>query len=178
VDLSQPIPEAVPVFGKGKKLELRPGRVVQPFIGIVYNVSKQMINHSPAGLARLVSNHNWNQESAIRIGAEALTGSLPLLFLVPYAEKGNITGAVPTDPGEKERFYETGKQPYSVKIGDRWVDYRLMGPLAMPFAEASAWVQGSKTASDDQTKSKAMQLRQTSAALCLKVHSWLVLTLQ
>lgn len=140
--LSTPLPEGVPLIGKGGKLEMQPGRIVQPFIGVVYNVTRQMIKHSPAGLARLAAPSNRNQAAAVRIGAEALVGTLPLLALVPYAAQGNITGAIPRDAGERERFYETGKQPYSVKIGDRWVDYRLFGPLALPFAESAAWVDG------------------------------------
>lgn len=46
-----------------------------------------------------------------------------------YAE-GALTGAAPDDPEEKKTFYQSGKKPYSVKIGKDWVSYGKLEPLA------------------------------------------------
>lgn len=37
--------------------------------------------------------------------------------------EGKLTGAPPDDPDERKVFYASGKLPYAVKIGDKWVQY-------------------------------------------------------
>jgi hypothetical protein len=48
------------------------------------------------------------------------------------------TWDAPTSKNEKEEFYASGRKPYSVKIGDNWVSYSRLGPLAYPMAMAAA----------------------------------------
>lgn len=50
---------------------------------------------------------------------------------------------MPSNEKDKELFYAAGLQPYSVKIGDKWVSYSKLGPLSYPMAMASAlkWVE-------------------------------------
>ena len=54
------------------------------------------------------------------------------------ALKDRTTWAAPTAQKEKDTFYAAGMQPYSIKIGDKWVAYSRLGPLAYPIAMAAA----------------------------------------
>lgn len=50
--------------------------------------------------------------------------------------EGNLTGGGPSDPRDRKAWRDAGFQPYSIKIGDEWVDYRkfdvLGGILSIP----------------------------------------------
>ena len=51
---------------------------------------------------------------------------------------GNTTWAAPRDEKERELFYATGRKPYSVKVGDRWVPLWTLGPLGLALAMPAA----------------------------------------
>lgn len=155
--LSKTLPESVPVVG-GK---LAPMKLITPFVRIAFNISRAQFNYSPAGLARLADT-KLTKEKATRVMSEAAIGSAPLLYLIPLASQGLITGGAPKDPAERDMFYSTKKQPYSVKIGDRWYDWRMMGPMAMPFAISAAWNEANKSKVKEPNKNLA-----SSAALYL-----------
>jgi len=42
----------------------------------------------------------------------------------------NITGGGPTDYKQKQAWLASGKLPYSIKVGDTWVSYQRLDPLA------------------------------------------------
>ena len=42
----------------------------------------------------------------------------------------NITGGGPTDYKQKQAWMASGKLPYSIKVGDTWVSYQRLDPLA------------------------------------------------
>lgn len=48
-----------------------------------------------------------------------------------------VTGSLPLDPAERQRWKDTGIQPYSIKIGDTWVGYHRFEPIATPLAMAA-----------------------------------------
>ena len=56
---------------------------------------------------------------AISVGS-LLGGGIAQVFA-----EGGITGGAPVDPEERKVFYASGKKPYSVRIGDNWVQYNL-----------------------------------------------------
>ena len=37
------------------------------------------------------------------------------------------TWGVPTNPKDREAFYAAGMQPYSIKVGDKWLSYSRLG---------------------------------------------------
>ncbi len=69
--------------------------------------------------------------------ARMSTGTLIMLTAVDLAQQGLITGGGPRDPGERQRLYRTGWQPYSIKFGDRWFSYRRGDPLGLTFGLAA-----------------------------------------
>lgn len=51
-------------------------------------------------------------------------------FAKIYAD-GGMTGAAPTNPEVSKGWYASGKIPYAIKIGDRWVSYKDLGPAGI-----------------------------------------------
>lgn len=49
----------------------------------------------------------------------------------------NITGGGPADPAARKRLEDTGWQPYSVKIGDKYFSYKKLDPIASIFGAAA-----------------------------------------
>ena len=52
------------------------------------------------------------------------------MFMNIEAIKDRITGAEPEDEGQKNVWKNTGKMPYSIKLGDKWYSYQRLDPFA------------------------------------------------
>jgi hypothetical protein len=71
---------------------------------------------------------------------------------------GRLTGAAPTDPGQRDAFYRQGKQPFSVKVGDRWVQYnQTTGPLALAMMSTAAFYNAFEQTGEVPTTAKIAQ---------------------
>ena len=104
-----------------------------PFIMTPMNILKQGIEYSPLGLATLKGASNKTEQLA-----KTMIGSSVFLGAGWLALNGQTTWALPTGQKEREAFFASGRQPYAVKIGNEWVSYSKLGPLAYPIAMASA----------------------------------------
>lgn len=69
--------------------------------------------------------------------ARMSTGTAVLLAAVDISMSGTITGQGPTQAGERANFMRQGKQPYSVKVGDKWYSYSRLDPLGMTLGLAA-----------------------------------------
>ncbi len=104
-----------------------------PFVQTPMNILKQGIEYSPLGVTTLPGNANIiEQFGKTLVGTTVFAGAGWLTL------QDRTTWAVPTNTKEKDAFYAAGMQPYSVKIGDTWVSYSRLGPLAYPIAMATA----------------------------------------
>jgi len=109
-------------------------RMVVPFIRTPTNILRDFVAHTP-GLAHLSRRY----KEAIAAGGEAAamaqgqlaTGSMLWTTAVGLAASGAITGAPPKDPKLKARLEETGWQPWSLKVGDKYISYRRLDPVGM-----------------------------------------------
>jgi hypothetical protein len=63
------------------------------------------------------------------------------------ASGGYITGKGPSDPDTRKLWLQT-HQPYAVKIGDQWVGYNRLDPIAMSLGEAADAVMLMQEATD------------------------------
>lgn len=101
-----------------------------PFVKTPMNLLKQGIEYSPAGLLTLPGAKNKTEQlSKIIIGMGSAAGAATLLG------QDRLTWAEPTNPNQKAAFRDAGRQPYSIKIGDKWVSYSKLHPaLAFNFA--------------------------------------------
>jgi N12 class adenine-specific DNA methylase len=151
------IPEDVPVVGG-----LSPMRFVVPFANIGWNIAKNAFRYSPAGVARFAKRSVREGPEASNVLAQALIGSLVMALLAQWASQGNMTGAAPKAGPDKDAFYRSGKQPFSIKIGGHWVRYTAgWGPLALMAGAVSGWHDSFK----DGKKPNADQVGQAAAAL-------------
>jgi hypothetical protein len=109
------------------------GKWVIPFLQTPTNILKQGLEYSPLGVTTTIG-----AKRPLEQLSKALIGTTVFATAYGIADKGGSTWSVPTNPKEKELFYAAGLQPYSVKIGDKWVSYSKLGPLAYPMAMAAA----------------------------------------
>lgn len=125
-------------FDKGTQAVMQLRRVpgvswFVPFIQTPMNIVKQGYEYSPAGFSTMIKADNKTEQfSKALLGSAVFTGAGYL------ALNDRLTYAAPRDPEQKKLFYASGKQPYSVKIGDKWVSFSKIGPLAYPLALAGA----------------------------------------
>lgn len=105
-----------------------------PFVRTPMNILKQGVEYSPFGVATLHGAANKSEQlSKIVIGTSAAAMTAML------TTSGRTTWAAPSSKKEKDEFYAAGMQPYSVKIGDKWVAYSKLPPqLSFPIALVSA----------------------------------------
>lgn len=104
-----------------------------PFIRTPMNVTKQMIEYSPLGLATLPGSTRKTEQLS-----KALSGSMLTMIGAKLALDGNTTWEAPKDEKERQLFYESGKRPYSIKVGDKWVPMIYFGPYSLAFALPAA----------------------------------------
>lgn len=121
------------------------------FLRTPMNVAKQWIEYSPAGLATIPGSANKREQLA-----KAVVGSMVTLMGAKLALDGRTTWSAPDDPTEKKLFYDSGRKPYSVKIGDKWVPMQYLGTFAwaagIPAAMQHYQSQDRKALTSDQTE--------------------------
>lgn len=112
---------------------VQPLRWAVPFIQTPMNIFKSGIEHSPLGLATLYKSTRKTEQLG-----KAITGSAVFMGAGMLAMDDRTTWAAPRDAKGRAAFYAAGLQPYSVKVGDKWISYTKLGPLAYPIALAAA----------------------------------------
>jgi len=142
------------------------GNVLVPFLRSVYHITSQGVERTPVlgtiGTAADVLRGQYGPLSRANLRAQLgamqgptrgvtplgervgnnLMGSVAFAGLSLAAAQGNITGKGPSDPEKRRMMQAQGWQPYSVKIGDRWVSYANWGPMAIPLSLAAAMHEG------------------------------------
>jgi hypothetical protein len=115
------------------------GRFIVPFLSTPSNIAKIGFEFSPLGLAKLTK-AGLKSPEASEVVAKAAIGSLAMAGFSSLAASGRLTGAAPSSPNQRDAFYRSGKVPFAVKIGSRWVSYNQMsGPLSMTLASTAAF---------------------------------------
>lgn len=118
-----------------------------PFLRTPTNIFKQGLEYSPTGFFTLIgASDKQTQLSKALIGSSIFAGSAMLL------NSGRITWAEPVSEKERNAFREAGMLPYSVKIGDTWVQYQKMPPpIAFPLSMVSLIDSARKERKIDET---------------------------
>lgn len=109
------------------------GKWIVPFLQTPTNILKQGVEYSPLGIVTLPGSKNKTEQLA-----KALIGTVVFTTTYSLADVGQITWSTPTNTKDRELFYAAGMQPYSIKIGNKWVSYSKLGPLSYPMAMAGA----------------------------------------
>lgn len=135
-------------------------KVVIPFVRTPINLMKFATERSPA--APLLK--EWRQdfmaggEGRDMAIARVMLGTGFAMAMYEAALEGRITGAVPPDPAKARLLYADGWQPYSVKIGDRYVSYSRLDPLSTTIGVAADMATLPSGLSDRQKDDKATML--------------------
>ncbi len=107
-------------------------RFIFPFVKTPINIFKYAFEHSP--LAPLSSRIREDISGGGLKRAQALSkigmGSSVLSLSIDQSLKGNITGNGPTDPKARKILMDSGWQPYSIRVGDKYLSYRRFEPIA------------------------------------------------
>lgn len=107
-------------------------RYIIPFVKTPTNIFKEALRTSPLGFleAGQMMYKGAPGEEITKSVAKAAFGSAIGAGLMLIHRSGNLVGSVPDNPSEREAFYNVGKRPYSIKIGDKWVSFARVEPFA------------------------------------------------
>lgn len=106
---------------------------ILPFTQVPSSVAMRVIDRTPVGIAREVVSQVRKKQFDQRAMAEAIgNGSFALPVVaagMALAKAGELTGDYPDDEDERKLWQLEGKQPYSVRVGDRWYSLNYMQPF-------------------------------------------------
>lgn len=120
-----------------------------PFVRTPMNIFKQGIEYSPLGVATTIGAKNIPEQIS-----KALIGSAVFGGAATLVGSGRLTWGEPINEKQKNEFRAAGMQPYAIKIGDKWVAYKYLGPLAFPLAMTAAIDYEMKNGRMDDTTSE------------------------
>jgi len=120
-------------------------KLVVPFVRTPANIVKFAGERSVFGVAMpevraaLKAGGRSRDEALARI----TMGSGLSTAAVLASLNGKLSGSGPSDPRERASLLQAGWQPYSVKVGNRWVSYSRFDPLSMLAGVAADLVEAS-----------------------------------
>ncbi len=119
-----------------------PGRWLFPFYRTPVNLVRATLTHAtPIELLNSIASKGADTDATAR----GVLGSSISAALAYLALTGRITGGGPIDFKKEETLRATGWQPYSVKIGNRYVSYRRFEPVGLAAGLIADAVHGMKT---------------------------------
>lgn len=127
-----------------------PLNFVFPFVTVGANIAKQAFRHSPAGLGRFIQEDVRKGPEGSKVIAQALIGTLIMGAFAAWWAQKNMTGKAPTSAQDRDAFFRSGKQPFSIKVGNRWVSYtKGWGPLGLMAATVVGWGEAQEKSDHD-----------------------------
>ncbi|MDB5177451.1 MAG: hypothetical protein JWN75_1119, partial [Candidatus Saccharibacteria bacterium] len=127
-------------------------KFVFPFVKTPTNILKQGIEFSPLGAVNAIG-----AEDKITAITRAAIGTAVFGASWAMVANGDATWGEPRNPEEKARFKAEGKQPYSFKIGDKWVNFSKLPPaVSFPFALTAGIDDAIKNKKMDENQAKAI----------------------
>lgn len=149
-------------------------KLVIPFVRTPVNIVKFAQERSLFGLFSKEVRENIAKggASADAQVARIVLGSALSTTAVALALEGTITGGGPSDPRERAVLYQSGWQPYSVKIGEHYYSYGRMEPIAMLFGIAADMAEIGQVATEEEADSVG-KLVLASVAKNLTSKTWL-----
>ncbi|MCR5675400.1 MAG: hypothetical protein K6G16_06815, partial [Lachnospiraceae bacterium] len=127
-----------------------------PFLQAPGNIAARMVDYSPVrgtkGIADIIKGAHGADEKLIRRGIEeaskGLTGTGMLLLGMALHKEGILTGALSDDKDKAQFEKQTGKRPFALHVGDKYLTYDWAQPFAEPLLVGTLLSEAIK-ASDD-----------------------------
>jgi hypothetical protein len=113
-------------------------RYLVPFFRTPINIAKEAGYYSPYGFFKGLAQGDLDMQARGIVGSSIAAG-IGFLALNNY-----ISGGGPIDTRKRQTLESSGWQPYSVRIGDRWISYRRAEPLGLSLALVADTVHGMK----------------------------------
>jgi hypothetical protein len=116
------------------------GRFVVPFTNVIANVANETINYSPIGFLRAAkggsisgNRKEFSEQQKLDLQYKAAMGVMGAAVAMALASIDDdeedpyfqITADGYNDFAKNKDLMETGWQPYSIKVGDKWISYKL-----------------------------------------------------
>ena len=124
------------LLGKiGKKFQEMPviGEVIAPFVRTPSAVAMQIINYSPVGAIKTIIENigkgRFDQRLLSQGLARGLLGTGILYLGTQLFKMGLIALGRPKGEREKKLWEIEGRKPNSIKIGGKWRDMQVLGPI-------------------------------------------------
>jgi hypothetical protein len=121
---------------------------VVPFTQVPASVAMRIVDRMGGGVAKELwklapgTKGKFDQRAMAEAIGNGTFGPAMLTVGAELAKQGNLTFGYPEDQKEQELWRMEGKQPYSVKLGDRWYSLNYMQPFGTILAMGG---QGKKT---------------------------------
>lgn len=108
-------------------------KFVFPFVRTPTNILKYTFERTPLAVlsSSIRADIKAGGSRAAQAEARIALGSMMLMSAGYMALNGRITGNGSLDPDQRKIAMQTGWQPYSVKVGDRYYAYNRLEPLGM-----------------------------------------------
>lgn len=139
-------------------------QLLLPFVKTPTNIALETVRRTPLYIPKLISKALKGELKGGQLSEEAAkvaVGSLIGAGMAMAAYEGLISGGGPGDPRKEQLLRETGWQPYSAKIGDKWVSYQRLEPISSILGLAADFSDGIK-ARDKTSAMKKFQLMVSS----------------
>src|SRR3990167_953252 len=134
-------------------------RFFVPFVQTPMNLLKRGFDYSPLGFTKLFK-EGLTQEDKALVTGRAIVGSGILAYFAARVAEGEVTGPAPANAKQRELFYDQGYRPFSIKIGDAWVEGGRFEPLVTPIR----WALAAKAAYEDSGEEISAETTMTMAA--------------
>lgn len=117
---------------------VKPIKFIIPFVNIITNVTNKTLDWTPYGYVRAVRGsvgigmgqgptrkvRQFTAEERGKLAAKATMGALAIGAALAHLTAESISAAGPDEPEKKKLLQQTGWQPYSLHLGDKWVSYK------------------------------------------------------
>lgn len=112
---------------------------VIPFVRTPANVAKHAQERSPFAILDPEFRKEFAAGGDRRdiAAAKVMMGMGVAAIMFKAASDGQVTGGGPTDPHDKQTWRNAGNQPYSIKMGDSWVQYNRLAPWGIILGTAA-----------------------------------------
>ena len=135
-------------------------KVVLPFVRTPINLMKFATERSIAAplLKEWRDDFRAGGERRDMAVAKMMLGTGFAAMFYEAALDGRITGGAPPDPAKTRLLYADGWQPYSIRVGDRWISYSRLDPFSTTIGVAADMATLPDGLSDRQKDDKATML--------------------
>jgi diguanylate cyclase (GGDEF)-like protein len=151
------------------------GEIVAPFIKTPSRILVQAAKRTPLGFAdaarawRGIKEGTHTQGEFSEAMAKPLMGTMMAMSFYAAARAGNITGSGPNDDTKRKLLESTGWQPYSVKVGDSYYQFKRLEPIATILGLAADLAE----AKDEKTAGTIAEKLQGALIQNITEKSWL-----